>query len=36
VEASRDSEFVAKKNRVLALYDDPPADGRVIWTSSGR
>ncbi|PJN29967.1 IS630 family transposase [Kitasatospora sp. CB02891] len=28
--ASTDSEFIAKMHRVLALYDTPPADGRVI------
>ncbi|MGY2092823.1 IS630 family transposase [Nocardia gipuzkoensis] len=28
--ASNDPEFVAKMNRVLGLYDNPPADGRVI------
>ncbi|MFJ8749083.1 hypothetical protein ACIREO_07085 [Streptomyces sp. NPDC102441] len=28
--ASTDPEFIAKMNRVLALYDTPPADGRVI------
>lgn len=27
---SKDPEFTAKKNRILALYDNPPADGRVI------
>ncbi|MGX4734194.1 IS630 family transposase [Kitasatospora griseola] len=28
--ASTDPEFIAKMHRVLALYDTPPADGRVI------
>jgi transposase len=28
--ASRDPDFAAKMNRILALYDHPPADGRVI------
>jgi transposase len=28
--ASNDPDFVAKMNRVLDLYDHPPADGRVI------
>jgi transposase len=28
--ASRDPEFAAKMARVLNLYDDPPADGRVL------
>ena len=28
--ASRDPDFAAKMARVLALYDDPPTDGRVI------
>ncbi|WP_460515333.1 IS630 family transposase [Flindersiella endophytica] len=28
--ASRDPDFVAKKDKILALYDSPPADGRVI------
>ncbi len=28
--ASKDPEFTAKMTRVLGLYDDPPADGRVI------
>jgi transposase len=28
--ASPDPEFEAKKSRILELYDDPPADGRVI------
>jgi transposase len=28
--ASRDPDFAAKMARVLALYDRPPADGRVI------
>ncbi|WUK71235.1 IS630 family transposase [Kribbella sp. NBC_00359] len=28
--ASRDPDFAVKMARVLALYDDPPADGRVI------
>jgi transposase len=27
---SKDPDFVEKKDRILALYDDPPADGRVI------
>ncbi|MQA76755.1 MAG: IS630 family transposase, partial [Solirubrobacterales bacterium] len=25
-----DPDFVAKKDRILDLYDHPPADGRVI------
>ncbi|MFF1477073.1 IS630 family transposase [Streptomyces sp. NPDC058301] len=28
--ASNDPDFIAKMHRVLALYDTPPADGRVI------
>jgi transposase len=28
--ASPDPEFEAKKTQILALYDDPPVDGRVI------
>jgi transposase len=28
--ASRDPEFAAKMARILELYDNPPADGRVI------
>ncbi|MFC5144665.1 helix-turn-helix domain-containing protein [Streptomyces aureoversilis] len=28
--ASTDPEFIAKMHRVLALYDTPPADGRVV------
>jgi transposase len=28
--ASKDPDFVAKKDRVLDLYDHPPVDGRVI------
>jgi transposase len=28
--ASRDPDFAAKMARILALYDNPPADGRVI------
>jgi transposase len=28
--ASNDPHFIAKMRRVLELYDDPPADGRVI------
>jgi hypothetical protein len=28
--ASKDPDFAAKMARVLNLYDDPPADGRVI------
>ena len=28
--ASKDPEFVAKKNRILDLYDHPPTDGRVL------
>lgn len=28
--ASRDPDFAAKMARILALYDTPPADGRVI------
>ncbi|GAA3434866.1 IS630 family transposase [Kutzneria kofuensis] len=28
--ASEDPDFVAKKTRILDLYDHPPADGRVI------
>ncbi|MCZ0996579.1 IS630 family transposase [Streptomyces noursei] len=28
--ASTDPEFIAKMHRVLALYDTPPTDGRVI------
>jgi transposase len=28
--ASKDPDFAAKKARILALYDNPPADGRVI------
>ena len=28
--ASTDPDFIAKMHRVLALYDTPPADGRVI------
>jgi len=28
--ASRDPDFAAKMTRILALYDQPPADGRVI------
>ncbi|KPI03998.1 hypothetical protein OK074_4777 [Actinobacteria bacterium OK074] len=28
--ASTDPEFIAQMHRVLALYDTPPADGRVI------
>jgi transposase len=28
--ASRDPDFAAKMARILKLYDDPPADGRVI------
>jgi transposase len=28
--ASPDPDYEAKKNRILALYDHPPADGRVI------
>jgi transposase len=28
--ASKDPDFVAKKNRILDLYDNPPADGRVV------
>jgi transposase len=28
--ASPDPEFEVKKSRILGLYDDPPADGRVI------
>jgi transposase len=28
--ASKDPDFVAKKTRILDLYDHPPADGRVI------
>ncbi|MGW5366678.1 IS630 family transposase [Actinopolymorpha pittospori] len=27
---SRDPEFSAKKDRILALYDHPPTDGRVV------
>jgi hypothetical protein len=29
-EASRDPDFAATMARILALYDQPPADGRVI------
>ncbi|MGW7201802.1 IS630 family transposase [Streptomyces chryseus] len=29
-EASTDPDFIAKMHRVLALYDTPPTDGRVI------
>ncbi|MFF3878243.1 IS630 family transposase [Streptomyces sp. NPDC001978] len=28
--ASTDPDFITKMHRVLALYDDPPSDGRVI------
>lgn len=28
--ASKDPDFVAKKTRILDLYDHPPTDGRVI------
>lgn len=28
--ASRDPDFITKMHRVLDLYDDPPADGRVL------
>ncbi|MGW0817306.1 IS630 family transposase [Streptomyces viridiviolaceus] len=28
--ASTDPDFIAKMRRILALYDTPPADGRVI------
>jgi transposase len=28
--ASTDPEFIAKMHRILALYDDPPDDGRVV------
>lgn len=28
--ASNDPDFLAKMNRILALYDTPPADGRVV------
>ncbi|MGV9568011.1 helix-turn-helix domain-containing protein [Streptomyces sp. NPDC003480] len=28
--ASTDPEFIAKMHRILALYDTPPTDGRVI------
>ncbi|MCX5096624.1 hypothetical protein OOK36_49525 [Streptomyces sp. NBC_00365] len=28
--ASTDPDFIAKRHRVLALHDTPPADGRVI------
>ncbi|MFB7116021.1 IS630 family transposase [Streptomyces sp. NPDC056291] len=28
--ASTDPQFIAKMHRILALYDTPPADGRVI------
>ncbi|ALG06405.1 transcriptional regulator [Kibdelosporangium phytohabitans] len=28
--ASQDPDFAAKMARILALYDDPPADGRVV------
>lgn len=28
--ASPDADFEAEKNRILALYDDPPADARVV------
>ncbi|MEV6432437.1 hypothetical protein [Nocardia sp. NPDC051463] len=28
--ASADPEFAAKLNRILDLYDHPPADGRVV------
>lgn len=28
--ASRDPDFAAKMARILALYDDPPTDGRVL------
>lgn len=28
--ASTDPDFVIKKDRILELYDNPPADGRVI------
>jgi transposase len=28
--ASRDPEFITKMHRVLDLYDNPPADGRVL------
>jgi transposase len=28
--ASRDPDFAAKMARILELYDDPPADGRVL------
>jgi hypothetical protein len=27
---SRDPDFTAKMARILDLYDNPPADGRVI------
>ncbi|WIY05525.1 hypothetical protein QRX60_17350 [Amycolatopsis mongoliensis] len=27
---SKDPDFIAKKTRILDLYDHPPADGRVI------
>ncbi|RSM82757.1 IS630 family transposase [Kibdelosporangium aridum] len=28
--ASQDPDFAVKMDRILALYDDPPADGRVV------
>lgn len=30
--ASPDADFEGKRNRILALYDDPPTDGRVVRT----
>lgn len=32
--ASRDPDFASKMARILALYDRPPADGRVICVDS--
>lgn len=32
--ASKDPDFVAKMNRILDLYDHPPADGRVMSISA--
>ncbi|WP_199885317.1 helix-turn-helix domain-containing protein [Streptomyces sp. CB00455] len=29
--SSNDPDSIAKMHRVLALYDTPPADGRVVW-----
>ncbi|WP_201776457.1 hypothetical protein [Streptacidiphilus carbonis] len=28
--SSNDPDFIAKMHRILALYDSPPADGRVV------